>query len=92
MKDLKSLEKPLKRDDILYRPLKEEGLLVDPKNKKVHSLNTTANFIWSLCDGHHTYQDISKKLSERFDVEEVDIRKDIDCVIATFREHHLLQT
>lgn len=84
--------KPFKRDDIIYKPLGEENLLVDPKNKKVHSLNVSANFVWNLCDGHHSCQDISQKLIKQFDVKEVDALKDVEGVIAKFQEHSLLKT
>lgn len=84
--------KPLKRDDIIHKPLGDENLLVDPENKKVHSLNVTANFVWNLCDGRHSCRDISQKLIKQFDVKEIDARKDVEGVIAKFQEHSLLKT
>ena len=91
METAKMPEKPLKRSDVVYRPLEEEGLLVDTKNKKVHSLNRAANFIWGLCDGCHSLQDISKELAARFDVKEPDAMKDTERMVAEFQTHHLLQ-
>ncbi len=91
MENVKTFEKPLKRNDIVCRQLEDECLLVDPKNKKVHSLNRAANFIWGLCDGCHSLQDISKELAARFDVQEMDAMKDIERVIAEFQVHRLLQ-
>jgi len=84
-------EKPRKRTDVVYRSVDEGGLLVDIKNKMVHSLNVTANFIWELCDGNHSCQDISEKLRERFDTENTDSLKDIERVIDTFRKNRLLE-
>ncbi|MBF8277576.1 MAG: Radical protein [Candidatus Brocadiaceae bacterium] len=84
-------DKPLKRDDVIYKPLGDENLLVDTTNKKVHSLNVTANFVWNLCDGHHRCRDISQKLAKQFDVKEVDALKDVEGVVAKLQEHSLLK-
>ncbi len=86
-----SQRNPLKRDDVIYKPLGDENLLVDPKNKKVHSLNVTANFVWNLCDGRHSCRDISQKLTKQFDVNEVDAIKDVEGVLAKFQGHSLLK-
>jgi RecG-like helicase len=67
MNDMSKLEdKPKKREDIESQVLGDEIMLYDSVNEKIHVLNHTAYFIWQLCDGNHSLQDINKSMNSHF--------------------------
>jgi hypothetical protein len=46
----------------------EEGLLLDPENRRLYALNTSATFIWSLLKDGKSPAEISRALNEQFAV------------------------
>ena len=55
-------DRPRARSDIVCQQLEDGFVLIDPREDSVHTLNVSAAFIWDLCDGEHTVQDISERL------------------------------
>jgi hypothetical protein len=62
--------RPLRRSDVASRRLGEECLLYDDERESIHVLNRVAEFIWQLCDGSHTPQEMEQKTRAAFDVPE----------------------
>jgi hypothetical protein len=84
-------KKPQKRDDIASQELGDEVMLYDSVNEQVHVLNHTAYFIWKLCDGNNTLQDIRKKMISQFtEISDSAIINDIQSVINDFLLKKLL--
>ena len=86
-----AVEKPCGRDDLLYRALEDESIVLNPEANTVHSLNTTATVVWNNCDGKQNLQEITGKIVEKFDVSEAHAREDVRKLINNFRELHLLK-
>ncbi len=86
-----TVEKPCRRDDLLYRAFEDESIVLNPDANTVHSLNTTATVVWNNCDGKQNLQDITGKIVEKFDVSEAHAREDVWKLINSFRELHLLK-
>ena len=80
-------EKPLQNKNILTRKMGEEWMLYDSSNESIHVINSTAEFVWRLCDGTHTVDDIKKELSKAYHVSGSIYRnKDIEDIIEKFYE------
>jgi hypothetical protein len=76
---------PLRKDGILTRRIGDEWMLYDSEKGDIHVINSTAEYVWRLCDGSHSISEIQRKMQEAFDVPDgVDIIKDIDGIIAKF--------
>ncbi len=60
---------PVRREDVLCRDDGQEMLIFDPRNGAIHSLNLTASYIWDLCDGTRTVEQLAKMLAQEFQVQ-----------------------
>lgn len=58
--------RPKKKKTILEKELEDGMVLYDPENEKIHSLNNTAAYIWILCDGKKTTQEITDLIKKDF--------------------------
>ena len=73
------------------RSSRDQPALYDPSGDRIHVLNETAEFIWHLCDGKHTLDDIANQIRLQFDVpEDVDLSSDVEHVIAAMLRKDLL--
>ena len=76
------IQRPLKREEIVYKNLDNETLLYNPQTRAVHILNKTSLLVWELCDGNHSLEMIEKEIKEKFEVSNgYDIRGDIEVTI-----------
>ena len=82
---------PTRRPGIQARDIGGETLLHDDSGQEIHVLNPTAAFIWSLCDGQHTIEEIEAALREEYAIPPAnDPAADLARVLATFRGRGLL--
>jgi hypothetical protein len=78
-------------DDLVSRKVDDDLLIVDQANGKIHQLNPTATFIWSLCDGKSSVEEIVKKSFENFDIDENQISKDVNTTLENLIELNLIE-
>jgi len=79
--------KPLRKEGILSRQLGDETVLYDSENGDVHIINTTAEFVWNLCDGSHSLDEIEQRIRETSEVpEEATVREDLENIIQSFND------
>jgi methyltransferase-like protein len=73
--------------DIVLREEEEEAFLFDPNSSKIKVLNNTAVFIWKLCDGNHSREDILNQLSEKFNLPSKEqAEQDLDKFLETLQK------
>lgn len=58
--------RPKARPDLLFKELADGGLIYEPQTDSLHSLNASSSFIWSLCDGEHTLNEIIQLIHNSF--------------------------
>lgn len=80
-----------KSDSILVREVKQEVVLLDTADDRVHQLNATASFIWNRCEQAHTPEELAKWLAEAFDVDADVALQDTRAMLGTLRELKLVQ-
>lgn len=57
-----------KNPDVVLRKEKEEGgFLYNPDTNQIKVLNTTGLFVWHLCDGLHSLDDIVQGVKDNFE-------------------------
>lgn len=89
--DTKIQDKPVRRAEILYRKLDDEGILFDSETSSVHILNPTSELIWSCCDGDRDAGEITSEILKRYKVEKEQAEQDVERVLRQFREFRLLK-
>lgn len=83
---------PKARRDLVLQEVGEEGLLHDREGELVHILNLTALMTWRLCDGNRSVDQIAAALRESFSsTEGIDVRRDVEGILARFAERGLLE-
>lgn len=82
--------KPLARPELLFRELNDGGIIYEPQTDTIHTLNATGSFIWVLCDGEHTLQDILNLIKQHFQKFEVSPEEAVSTAIEQFQQLNLL--
>lgn len=55
-------------EDVIWRQIGDEIVVIKDNGLATHVLNKTAAFIWEMCDGQYGIDEIATHLCERFDV------------------------
>ena len=76
--------RPIRRTDVHKETLKNESVLFDPRTSTIYALNTTAALIWDHCDGKHEVEDIAEKIVARYNVNRVQVEKDVRKTLDSF--------
>ena len=66
-----------RNEDIAWRVIEGEALVVDPKGQMIYPLNEAGTRIWELIDGKNTCNDIVLAISGEFEADAGDIKKDV---------------
>lgn len=83
---------PIKKEGVNAEQMGNEWMLYDTQEGAVHVINSTAAFIWQLCDGSNSIEDIKKELMQSYDVaDDTELDKDIDKILNHFDELGVLQ-
>ncbi len=59
----------IKKNNIAYRIINGEVVIVNLKKSTFHTLNPVATFIWEQLDGQATLSDIVERLSQEFEID-----------------------
>ena len=81
---------PTRQPNLLWRTVDDEVVILNRQTDQVHRLNVTASFIWDLCDGANTPDQIAARLAEGFDRTVEQVMDDVVKTIAQLRELGLL--
>lgn len=83
---------PTRRPGLLSRTVEDEVVILNRETGQVHRLNLTASYIWELCDGTNTPDDIAARLAADFDRTTDQVLDDVVRAIGNLRELDLLQS
>lgn len=61
-------DRPKAKAKIAVRKVGEETFLFNTAKGKIKILNPTGAFIWRLCNGKHSKEDIIDKLEKKFEI------------------------
>lgn len=82
--------KPLARKDLLFRELDDGGVVYEPASEVIHSLNSSAAYVWALCDGTHSVKDITNSIQEDFKEFKKNPISEVQKIIKKFHQLSLL--
>ncbi|GJQ60346.1 MAG: PqqD family protein [Candidatus Scalindua sp. AMX11] len=83
--------KPIAKEGVDLEELEDGCVLYDTQKDEVHSLNATAAFIWTCCDGEHSVEEITTIVEKCFNSECKTVLKDVIEIVNTFSEKSLLK-
>ena len=85
------MSNPNKRSDLTENLSGGELFIYDDEGSELTVLNTTALFIWSLCDGDHSPKEITEVLADIYpDAPADQLRNDIEGTLQRLRDKQLL--
>lgn len=82
--------RPTTRPDLLFRELKDGGVVYEYRTDTLHSLNATAAYIWTLCDGNHTLTAIIASIQDNFKQFDTEPTSEVIQIVEKFRTLNLL--
>jgi len=65
-----------RNDNIAWRVIEGEALVVDPKDSMIYPLNPVGARIWQLLDGEKNISDIISVINEEFEADKLIIQAD----------------
>ena len=85
------LQQPTRKEGVVARRIGKETFLYDFEKGAVHILNNSAQFIWDLCNGQHTVDDMCKSLKKGFNISaDRNLLKEIEATLVVFHTKGLL--
>ncbi|MCA9192637.1 MAG: PqqD family protein [Planctomycetales bacterium] len=78
------------RANVRTRLVDGEILLLDDETVYVHELNETGGFVWNLCDGKLSTNEIAQRFSDEFEVDVVLATNDVIHVVEQLRQLQLI--
>jgi len=69
--------KPVNNEDIAWRMIDNEAILVDIDGEEVAHLNEVAAQVWDALDGEKSVAEIIEHIRSKFEVEQDKARKDV---------------
>ena len=68
---------PCRKDGVLQQRSSDEFLLLDVQAGTYFSLNDVGGFVWELCDGNRTVDDVVREVVAQYDAPEDEIAADV---------------
>jgi len=81
----------IRADDIVWRRIGDDVVVIRDDGLAVHVLNKTAAHIWERCDGSYRPDEIVASLCERFDVGPEEARADVEQTLNKLAEIGILR-
>ena len=83
--------RPVVRSDVSWTDVDEGGGVVfDSEADKIHTLNSTAAYVWTLSDGSRSARDIALEISDLSKEPFQKVLADVENVLKTFALENLL--
>lgn len=83
-------ERPRARAEVLCREVDDGFILYDPQRGRVHSLNSSAAFVWDRLDGKQSPAEIAESMRAFPGAAGRDLLKDVLDAVEAFRKEGLL--
>ena len=76
---------------LIWRKIEDKIFIIDTEKEKMHSLNSSAAFIWNMIIKGKTPDEILILMDREFDIEDKNIlKKDIEEIILKFKDEGLI--
>jgi len=80
---------PKVKKDLYVRTPGDEKVVYDKENGRVHFMNRTATFVFELCDGTHSKEEIIEDLLDIYDVSRDKAEKDVNKILKDMADNRI---
>jgi len=84
------MSNPKVNEKIVLREEGDEAFLFNPDSGDIKILNETGLFIWKLCNGKNSKNDIISKIMDHYEADRKTVEKDVEELLLKFKEDNLL--
>jgi hypothetical protein len=82
---------PRKADNMAFRVLQGEAILMNPVDSSLYNLNEVATAIWQAADGHTSLaQIVEREICPRFEIDSASALCDAEEFVESLAEHSVL--
>jgi hypothetical protein len=78
-------------EDIVWRRIGDDIVIIKADGLSMHTLNKTAAFIFEMCDGKSNIDEITSRLCERFEVSFEEAREDVRETIGVLTKMEVIE-
>lgn len=78
--------------NVLAKRVEDEIVLVHLETNRIYELNRTAAFLWDALVTGSTQDELEERLALEFDVERVELAREIDELLRQFTSERLIRT
>lgn len=79
------------RENLTVQTVDDEILILDLESNQIHQLNSSASFVWALCDGALSLEQLAEIYAEHYEIAPEAARADVKQVTAQLCEMGLLK-
>lgn len=79
------------REEILWKLIDGETVIVDPNKDSYSYLNSTGTQVWKMLNEEYPIPRIEKELADRYDVPESTLKKDVADIIDKLLNQELIE-
>lgn len=76
--------------NLSIRKIDSEIFILNRSTAEIHTFNETGTFIWELIEKKHTIEDISRRISEEYEITPEAAFREIDEFIADLKNKQLI--
>ncbi|RTL44894.1 MAG: PqqD family protein [Candidatus Melainabacteria bacterium] len=77
------------KEEIIWRVVDDEALLLDTDSGYYFSMNDTATEIWCLLNEGKSIDDVATTISERYEIDSESVRRDVQELIANLNKEQI---
>lgn len=80
-----------RKDNLPWRKVDDEGIILSANKDEAHILNESAMIIWEMLDGRHSIDNIAEKLSQEYAISKKTALQDVNCFLKSLRTKELAE-
>lgn len=80
-----------KTDDIIWRVVDDEALILNTSNGYYFSMNGTATEIWCLLNEGKSIADAAQTIAERYEIDIDSAREDVEALLQELKNEHIVE-
>lgn len=84
--------RPRIRHDVQYRELEDGAVIYDTLTERIHTLNSTAAYIWNCCDGSQDLQQIASNLNQHLGMPSEELLEHVRRAVTQLHDEGLLRS
>jgi hypothetical protein len=82
--------RPRRREGVLAQTTADTTIILDPESGAYFTLDEVGSFVWDLCDGTRTLEEIASAICSEYDVSEATARQDVTDLVGQLETERLL--